>query len=165
MELWTIPGIYGHRRLSREGKSFYKELSIPKSANERQINYAHKALVFKYQRQHTNAGADSDEEIIQNIKEVNRIHQILTDKKKKAIYDEYGSYGIHVAEKYGEDNVHFQSVVTSLCCQAFGLVTCGYCCFCCFYCCDCCCGSCSNQRSIGNETEQESQILNLKLEY
>ena len=48
-------------------------------------------------------------------KEINRAHKVLNDEKKKQIYDEYGSFGLYIAEQIGEENVDLYFLVNSKC--------------------------------------------------
>jgi len=44
---------------------------------------------------------------------VNHANRILSDPRKKAIYDEYGSLGLYACEQFGEDNVNTYFMLTS----------------------------------------------------
>lgn len=54
---------------------------------------------------------------IDQFKEVNRAHSILSDLTKRNIYDNYGSLGLYIAEQFGEENVNAYFVVTSPACK------------------------------------------------
>ena len=38
-------------------------------------------------------------------KKINHANHILSDEKKRALYDKYGSFGLHIAEQFGDDVV------------------------------------------------------------
>uniref|UniRef100_A0A915IZN3 J domain-containing protein n=1 Tax=Romanomermis culicivorax TaxID=13658 RepID=A0A915IZN3_ROMCU len=86
-------------------------------------------------------------EAAEKFKEINYAHAVLTDEKKRKIYDAYGSLGLQTAETIGEENVAafllsqnkwFKAIVIGL-----GLITCGFFCCCCYcFCCYFCCGKC-----------------------
>ena len=38
-------------------------------------------------------------------KKINRAHHILTDEKKRALYDKYGSFGLSIADQFGDEVV------------------------------------------------------------
>ncbi|CAG7728253.1 unnamed protein product [Allacma fusca] len=133
-------GGIGRRRLSREGKSLYNELHVSRLASEREINTAFRRLALQYHPDKNPGNPES----LDKFKEINRIHKILTDANKKQIYDEYGSFGLFIAEKYGDEEVATYSLITSMWFQLVGLLTCCFCCCCCccLMCCDGCCGLC-----------------------
>jgi len=82
-------------------------------------------------------------------KKINHANSILSDEKKRPLYDEYGSFGLYIAEQVGEEFVgsvmFFQSgwfkALFGVCCLVTG---CYFCC-CCLCCCFCCCGKCKPQ--------------------
>ncbi len=100
-------------------------------------------------------------------KRINHAHSILSDEKKREVYDKYGSLGLYLAEQFGDDVVGRIMMFSSkwfqvstrakakkttdqkvnllspqclffTCCLLTG------CCFCCCLCgcCFCCCGKC-----------------------
>ena len=63
-------------------------------------------------------------------------HDILGDKKKREVYDKYGSAGIWVCEKYGYKMARgwYKGLLwTAALCVAWYIspTTCGFCCLCC----------------------------------
>ena len=38
-------------------------------------------------------------------KKINHANHILSDEKKRGLYDKYGSFGLHIAEQFGDDVV------------------------------------------------------------
>ncbi|XP_061694865.1 uncharacterized protein LOC133510670 isoform X1 [Syngnathoides biaculeatus] len=95
-------------------------------------------------RYHPDKNPD-DPEAAEKFKEVNAAHAVLSDPGRRNIYDAYGSLGLYVAQRFGEDNVSVYFALTTCRAKALlalcGLLTGFYCCCCCFCCCcDCCCG-------------------------
>jgi len=90
-------------------------------------------------------------------KKINQANSILSDEKKRQLYDEYGSFGLYIAEQVGDDLVGsvmvFQSgwfkALFGLCCVVTG---CYFCC-CCLCCCFCCCGKC--RPKMDDEDDQD----------
>ena len=82
---------------------------------------------------------------IQQFKKINEAHAILSDEKKREIYDKYGSFGLKMAEQFGDEFIDtfmafssgwFQCAFwTCFCLTGF---FCGCCCCCCCFC--GCCG-------------------------
>ena len=80
-------------------------------------------------------------------KKINHAHSILSDEKKREVYDNYGSFGLYLAEQFGDELVPqimmfsskwFQCLFFS-CCLLSGFCF-GCCCCCCCFC--FCCGKC-----------------------
>lgn len=46
-----------------------------------------------------------NEAAAEQFKRINYAHAVLTDEKKRKIYDAYGTTGLDLADKIGEDNV------------------------------------------------------------
>jgi len=51
--------------------------------------------------------------VVIQFQEVNYANRILSDPRKKAIYDMYGSQGLYACEQFGEDNVKPYFLLTS----------------------------------------------------
>lgn len=131
------------RKLSRSGISLYKRLNLEKTATQQDIKAAYRRLALKYHPDRNQGSLESTE----IFKEINIAHKILTDEKKKEIYDKYGSMGLYIADKIGEKYVDMYFTINScwfrsLLCCCFVITGCGCCCFCCFFCCSGCCGKC-----------------------
>jgi len=132
-------------RLSRSGNSLYELLDIPKASTNEEIKKKYRRLALKY---HPDKNPD-DDEAEEMFKKINHANSILSDEKKRQLYDEYGSFGLYIAEQVGEEFVgsvmFFQSgwfkALFGTCCLLTG---CYFCC-CCLCCCFCCCGKCKPQ--------------------
>jgi DnaJ-class molecular chaperone len=71
------------------GKDYYKILSISKNASEDEIKKAFKKLALKY---HPDKNKDPGAE--DKFKEVAEAYEVLSDKKKREIFDRYGEEGL-----------------------------------------------------------------------
>jgi len=128
-------------RLSRCGQSLYELLDIPKESSNEDIRRKYRRLALKY---HPDKNPDNPE-AEEMFKKINHANSILSDEKKREIYDRYGSFGLYVADQFGDDVVDhvmlfsskaFQCLFWS-CCLLTGCFF-GCCCGCC--CCCFCCG-------------------------
>jgi curved DNA-binding protein len=66
-------------------QSLYDVLGVPKTADEDTIRKAFRKLAAKYHPD-KNPGKDSEA----RFKEINRAHEVLSDKDKRSLYDEFG---------------------------------------------------------------------------
>lgn len=72
------------------GKDFYKILGIAKGANDDEIKKAYRKLALKYHPDKNKAaGAEA------RFKEIAEAYEVLSDKKKRDIFDQYGEEGLH----------------------------------------------------------------------
>ncbi|XP_055387351.1 dnaJ protein homolog 1-like [Condylostylus longicornis] len=70
-------------------KDYYKILGIPRNSTEEDIKKAYRKLALKFHPdKNKNPGAE------EKFKEVAEAYEILSDKKKREIYDKYGESGI-----------------------------------------------------------------------
>src|SRR2546422_2710172 len=68
-------------------KDFYEVLGVPRTATQKEITSAFRKLARKY-RPDVNAG-DKQAEV--RFKEITQAHDVLTDAKKRKLYDEFGA--------------------------------------------------------------------------
>lgn len=72
------------------GKDFYKILGIQKGASDEDIKKAYRKLALKYHPdKNKSAGAE------ERFKEIAEAYEVLSDKKKRDIYDQFGEEGLH----------------------------------------------------------------------
>lgn len=70
-----------------EKRDFYEVLGVSKSASEDEIKKAYKKLAKKY---HPDLNRDNPEKAAESFKEVSEAYEVLSDKKKRAQYDQFG---------------------------------------------------------------------------
>lgn len=73
----------------RMGKDYYKTLGIEKGAKDEDIKKAYRKLALKYHPdKNKTPGAE------EKFKEVAEAYEVLSDKKKREVYDRYGEEGL-----------------------------------------------------------------------
>ena len=71
------------------GKDYYKILGITKGASEDDVRKAYRKMALRYHPdKNKSAGAE------EKFKEVAEAYEVLSDKKKRDIYDNYGEEGL-----------------------------------------------------------------------
>ncbi|XP_064536322.1 dnaJ protein homolog 1 [Drosophila montana] len=93
------------------GKDFYKTLGISRNARDDEIKKAYRKLALKY---HPDKNKSSKAE--ERFKEVAEAYEVLSDKKKRDIYDQYGEDGL----KHGIPGNHNDQGGTSFAYQFHG---------------------------------------------
>ena len=71
-------------------RDYYEVMGVPKNAPEDEIKKAYRKLAKKYHPD-LNPG---DKEAEQKFKEVNEAYEVLSDKDKRARYDQFGFAGV-----------------------------------------------------------------------
>lgn len=77
------------------GKSLYETLEVSQSASEEEIKKAYRKLARKY---HPDINKSPEAE--EKFKEINAAYEVLSDKKKKAQYDQFGD------SMFGDQSFH-----------------------------------------------------------
>merc|ERR1719213_1151832 len=71
------------------GKDYYKILGVARGASEEEIKKAYRKLALKYHPdKNQTTGAD------EKFKEIGEAYDVLSDSKKKQVYDHYGEEGL-----------------------------------------------------------------------
>jgi len=90
---WRLYNIYlivsNHKRDNKMGKDFYKILGISRTATDDEIKKAYRKLALKYHPD-KNKAPNAEEQF----KLVAEAYEVLSDKKKREIYDQYGEEGL-----------------------------------------------------------------------
>ncbi|GET93726.1 chaperone protein DNAJ, putative [Leishmania tarentolae] len=73
------------------GVDYYKVLGVSRSATPNEIKKAYHQLALKY---HPDKNTDNREKAERKFKEVSEAYDVLSDEKKKKIYDVYGEEGL-----------------------------------------------------------------------
>ncbi|XP_040352267.1 dnaJ homolog subfamily C member 5G isoform X2 [Prionailurus bengalensis] len=122
-------------RLSKSGTTLYAVLELKKGASPEDIKKAYRNLALKYHPDKNPGDAQATE----IFKEINTAHSILSDPKKRKIYDRHGSLGIYIYDHFGEEGVTYYFTLNSCWFKTLvllcALLTCCCCCCCCCFCC------------------------------
>jgi DnaJ family protein B protein 6 len=70
---------------------YYRTLEIPKNATEAEIKKAYRKLALKW---HPDKNPDNPDEAHKRFKEISEAYEVLSDKKKRRVYDHYGKEGL-----------------------------------------------------------------------
>lgn len=71
------------------GKDYYKTLGIPRGSTDEDVKKAYRKLALKYHPdKNKSPGAE------EKFKEVAEAYEVLSDKKKREMYDKYGEEGL-----------------------------------------------------------------------
>ncbi|KAM5291773.1 dnaJ homolog subfamily C member 5G [Ctenodactylus gundi] len=126
------------RRLSKSGTNLYAVLELKKGASPEDVKKSYRKLALKYHPD-KNPGNPHAAEIF---KEINTAHAVLSDPKKRKVYDQHGSLGIYIYDHFGEDGVRYYFIMHSCWFKTLVILcTLLTCCCCCCCCCCLCCGA------------------------
>lgn len=81
----------------RSGKDYYKILGVNRNADQKEIKAAYRRLARKY---HPDVNPNNGE-AAEKFKEISEAYEVLSDEKKRRLYDTYGSQW-EAAERMGE---------------------------------------------------------------
>ncbi|KAJ1565737.1 hypothetical protein HK096_010983 [Nowakowskiella sp. JEL0078] len=73
------------------GKDYYKILDVPKDANEDTIKKAYRKQALKW---HPDRNPGNKEAADAKFKEISEAYEVLSDKNKRTIYDQFGESGL-----------------------------------------------------------------------
>lgn len=73
------------------GSTYYEILEVPKTASEAEIKKAYRKHALKW---HPDKNPDNQKEAERRFKEISEAYEVLSDKKKRDIYDRYGKEGL-----------------------------------------------------------------------
>lgn len=78
------------------GKDYYKTLGISKGSNEEEIKKAYRRMALRF---HPDKNKDANAE--EKFKEIAEAYEVLSDPKKRAVYDQLGEEGDEGARGVG----------------------------------------------------------------
>ena len=76
--------------MAQEKRDYYEVLGVSKTATDAEIKKAYRKLAMKYHPDY-NPG---DKEAEEKFKEINEANEVLSDAKKRQLYDQYGFAGV-----------------------------------------------------------------------
>ncbi|XP_078094134.1 dnaJ homolog subfamily C member 5 homolog isoform X3 [Mustelus asterias] len=139
------------RSNSASGETLYRILNLPKKSTPEEVKAAYRRLALKY---HPDKNLDNPA-AADLFKEINRANAILSDEKKKRIYDSYGSVGLQMAAMLGEDGENILASQNNCCVKFLAyfcmIITCCCCCLCCCF----CCGKCFPKVDRTNSSQED----------
>lgn len=72
-------------------RDYYEILGVPRDATDEQIKSAYRQLAKKY---HPDMNRENPKEAEEKFKELSEAYEVLMDKEKRALYDQYGHDGV-----------------------------------------------------------------------
>ena len=73
---------------------YYSILEVPRNASASDIKKAYRKLALKW---HPDKNPDCQDDATKKFKEISEAYEVLSDDKKKSIYDKYGKEGLNPA--------------------------------------------------------------------
>ena len=79
--------------MAQEKRDYYEVLGVSKTATDAEIKKAYRKLAMKYHPDYNPGDKNAEEKF----KEVNEANEVLSDPKKRQLYDQYGFAGVDPA--------------------------------------------------------------------
>ena len=83
--------------MAEQKRDYYEVLEVPKTATADELKKAYRKMAKKY---HPDANPNNKAEAEAKFKEVNEAYEVLSDKQKRNMYDQFGHSG---ANGYSSD--------------------------------------------------------------
>ena len=78
------------KKMAETQRDYYEVLGVQKNATDEELKKAYRQLAKKY---HPDANPNNKEEAEKKFKEVNEAYEVLSDKQKRSMYDQFGHSG------------------------------------------------------------------------
>ncbi|XP_034242536.1 dnaJ homolog subfamily B member 6 [Thrips palmi] len=75
---------------------YYRILEVPRTASNAEIKKAYRKLALKW---HPDKNLDNPEEAGRRFKEISEAYEVLSDEKKRRVYDQYGKDGLFANDR------------------------------------------------------------------
>ena len=75
--------------MAQEKRDYYEVLGVSKGASDAEIKKAYRKLAMKYHPDYNPGDKDAEAKF----KEINEANEVLSDPKKRQLYDQYGFAG------------------------------------------------------------------------
>ncbi|XP_035226137.1 dnaJ homolog subfamily B member 3-like, partial [Stegodyphus dumicola] len=82
---------------------YYGALELSRTATTQEVKQAYRRLALKW---HPDKNLDRKEEAEKKFKEINEAYEVLSDEKKRKIYDQYGKEGLEGGAKRMRRHYH-----------------------------------------------------------
>lgn len=82
------------------GKDYYQILGVDKNANEDDLKKAYRKMALKW---HPDRNQDKKAQAEEKFKEINEAYEVLSDPKKKEIYDRFGEVRLAAHLHFGHN--------------------------------------------------------------
>ncbi|KAF6321028.1 DnaJ heat shock protein family (Hsp40) member C5 gamma [Rhinolophus ferrumequinum] len=155
-------------QLSKSGTTLYAVLELQKGASPEDIKkaYSH-SLFFPYPpfgyclgrklalKYHPDKN-QGDAQAAEIFKEINTAHSVLSDPKKRKIYNQHGSLGVYLYDHFGEEGVRYYFTLNSCWFKTLILLCALLSCCCCCCCCCFCCGALKPPEEVASRKFQQN---------
>ena len=80
------------------GKDYYSILGVSRNATDEELKKAYRKLALKW---HPDRNKDNKKEAEEKFKEISQAYEVLSDKEKRQVYDQYGEEGLNMGATPG----------------------------------------------------------------